>query len=311
MPRVDPLQNAIAAYAADKWTDTDWRVFGRETGTSDIIDGHPRLYRSLGFGDDDYPDAAAEVVRQILASEAVEEDSGEAGRMELFADSMPDLPTWTENSAPARTRRLFQDYLDARDASEIPTPWQVESAPEPEADPDAWLTEPSTPIPPYEWPEDAVRDRPAPATQVPSIFIVHGHDEAALNSIRIYVHKVTGLMPISLAEEAGRGQTIIEKFEAIGAEASFVIVLLTPDDVGQANAAFQAKIAPDPRARQNVVLELGYFIGKIGRESVVVVDADVERPSDLAGLSYVQYPGSNWKDSLRTELDAAGLIRTP
>lgn len=154
-------------------------------------------------------------------------------------------------------------------------------------------------------------DRPAPASQAPSIFIVHGHDEAALNSIRIYVHEVTGLMPVSLAEEAGRGQTIIEKFEAIGAEASFVIVLPTPDDVGQANAAFQAKIAPDPRARQNVVLELGYFIGKIGRESVVVVDADVERPSDLAGLSYVQYPGSNWKDSLRTELDAAGLIRTP
>lgn len=104
MPRVDPLQNAIAAYAADKWSDTNWRVFGRETGTSDIIDGHPRLYRSLGFGDDDYPDAAAEVVRQILASEAVEDDSGEAGRMGLFADSMPDLPTWTESSAPARTR---------------------------------------------------------------------------------------------------------------------------------------------------------------------------------------------------------------
>lgn len=103
MPRVDPLRNAIAAYAADKWMDTDWRVFGRETGTSNIIDGHPRLYRSLGFGDDDYPDAASEVVRQILASEAVEENSGEAGRMELFADSMPDLPTWTENSAPART----------------------------------------------------------------------------------------------------------------------------------------------------------------------------------------------------------------
>ncbi|OUE09878.1 putative nucleotide-binding protein containing TIR-like domain protein [Clavibacter michiganensis] len=149
----------------------------------------------------------------------------------------------------------------------------------------------------------------APAAEQPaSIFIVHGHDEAALNSIRIFVYKHTGIMPISLAEEAGRGQTIIEKFETYGVAASFVIVLLTPDDVGQTIGSHQAGTEPNARARQNVVLELGYFIGKIGRENIVVVDADVERPSDLAGLSYVEYPGSNWKDALRTELDAAGLI---
>ncbi|AOX67847.1 hypothetical protein BJK06_15045 [Curtobacterium sp. BH-2-1-1] len=141
------------------------------------------------------------------------------------------------------------------------------------------------------------------------MFIVHGHDDAALNSIRIFVHKHTGIMPTSLAEEAGRGQTIIEKFETYGDATSFVIVLLTPDDVGQTIGNHQAGTEPNPRARQNVVLELGYFIGKIGRKNVVVVDADVERPSDLAGLSYVEYPGLNWKDALRTELVAAGLIQ--
>ena len=145
---------------------------------------------------------------------------------------------------------------------------------------------------------------PAP---LPNLFIVHGHDEAARDSIRIYVHKLTGVMPISLAEEPGRGKTIMEKFETYGTAASFVIVLLTPDDVGQTVADRDAGTTPNFRARQNVVLELGYFIGKIGRDNIVVVNKDVERPSDLAGLSYVEYPGSNWKDDLRVELHAAAL----
>lgn len=330
MPRVDPLQIAVAAYAAANWNDSDWRVLGRETGTSDIIDRHPRLYRSLGFGDPDYPDAAIEVVGQLLASEAVEDQSGEAGRMELFADSMPDLVEWAQEHAPTRTRKLFNDYLQSRDASEIPATWRDPStAKTEEKDPDAWLTALSTETQYDSWQEELFEQQrsAAPVSQTSgsasaaepssastgvepeSIFIVHGHDEAALNSIRIFVHKVTGIMPISLAEEAGRGQTIIEKFETFGVAASFVIVLLTPDDVGQTIGNHQAGIEPNARARQNVVLELGYFVGKIGREHIVVVDADVERPSDLAGLSYVDYPGSNWKDSLRTELDAAGLSR--
>lgn len=324
MPRVDPLQIAVAAYAAANWNDSEWRVLGRETGTSDIIDRHPRLYRSLGFGDPDYPDAAVEVVGQMLASEAVEDNSGEAGRMELFADSMPDLVEWAQEHAPTRTRKLLNDYLQSRDASEIPAAWRDPSTSKMEEDdPDVWLTEPrswqeelfeqqstAAPVPPTSGSAPTAKPSSASSGEEPeSIFIVHGHDEAALNSIRIFVHKVTGIMPISLAEEAGRGQTIIEKFETFGVAASFVIVLLTPDDVGQTIGNHQAGTEPNARARQNVVLELGYFIGKIGRENIVVVDADVERPSDLAGLSYVEYPGSNWKDSLRTELDAAGLVQ--
>ncbi|WP_322412119.1 TIR domain-containing protein [Microbacterium invictum] len=100
----------------------------------------------------------------------------------------------------------------------------------------------------------------------------------------------------------------MEKFEKRGGSASYVILLLTPDDVGQTISEHQAGSTPSLRARQNVVLELGYFIGKIGRENVVVMDADVERPSDLAGLSYVAYPGLNWKDELRKEFKEAGRI---
>ncbi|MDO4029622.1 TIR domain-containing protein [Clavibacter michiganensis] len=232
--------------------------------------------------------------------------------MELFADSMPDLPQWIASSAPPRTKRLFKEYLEARDASEIPAAWRGDDADGEPVDATSEVPAWARKTPPLIFPEFTDSEIGFVSGEIESnaarsLFIVHGHDEAALNSIRIYVHKLTGIMPVSLAEEAGRGQTIIEKFEAVGDDASYVIVLLTPDDVGQTLGSHQAGIKPDPRARQNVVLELGYFIGKLGRRNVVVVDADVERPSDLAGLSYVQYPGSNWKDALRTELQAASL----
>jgi len=285
------------------------------------------LYRSLSFGDDDYPDAALSVLDQVL-KEAPEENSGEAGRMDLLVDFMKDLPDWVALEAPPRTKRLFKDYLAARDASEIPEAWKENvavnggqshphavAAPTPpplDDTPDwaaGWAPQPATTTEVTVRPaETEPVQPPQPTGPKPSIFIVHGHDEAALNSIRIYVYKETGIMPTSLAEEPGRGQTIIEKFENTSGGASYVIVLLTPDDVGQTVADHEADKAPQPRARQNVVLELGYFIGKVGRQNVVVIDADVERPSDLAGLSYIAYPGENWKDALRTELVAASLV---
>jgi len=324
MARFDPLQFAAAAYAAEHWHESEWRQFGRETGTSDILSSHPRLYRSLDFGDPDYPDAAADVLSRVL-NEGVEEGTGEQGRMELLADSMTDLPTWVAEHAPARTKRLFREYIDARDSSEIPFYWLPT---------DPWTPESSGRLAAYAADEltvnqdnpvegvaelgtsDAPTSSVTPAAGRRPIFIVHGHDEAALNSIRVFVHRATGVMPVSLAEEAGKGATIIEKFEKFekfeetSSDASYVIVLLTPDDVGQTTNEYKAAVEPSPRARQNVVLELGYFIGKIGRPNIVaVVDATVEKPSDLAGLSYVQYPESNWKDALRTELEAAGLTR--
>lgn len=247
--------------------------------------------------------------------------------MSLLSDWMPDLPEWLAENAPYRTKKVFDTYLAARALTEIPKEWassrSVSSEPveAPEDDSTELITR--SPVPqvlPTANPVEAQRlkdellDESAKtpafesgAATPANIFIVHGHDEAARDSVRIAVHDLTGIVPTSLAEKPGRGDTIIEKFEKIGGEASYVIVLLTPDDVGQTSAEHDAGSPPTPRARQNVVLELGYFIGKIGRANVVVLDADVERPSDLAGLSYVKYPGLNWKDELRKELKEAGL----
>lgn len=88
-----------------------------------MLNAHPRLYRSLSFGDPDYPDATFSILGQLL-TEATEPHSGEAGRMELLADSMPELPDWVIDNAPVRTKRLFTTYLAERDASEIPSVWK-------------------------------------------------------------------------------------------------------------------------------------------------------------------------------------------
>jgi len=351
---MDALQLAAGVYAADTWDQSNWRQFGRETGMSDILSGHSRLYRSQDFGDDDYPDAALEVLGWVLA-EAGKEFPGEKGRMDLLADSMPDLPSWIETHAPARTKRLFREYLAARDVSEIPDQWRTndggirtthitdttsvptaprpapwESAPAPvsiraETTSFPWdlpvpptsgstglarqdIAQTETPPPTAATVPTSAEDIRSPESEQRSLFIVHGHDEAAMNSVRTYVARHTHSLPVSLAEEPGQGRTIIEKFEDYGDDASYVIVLLTQDDVGQTVGAHQAGDEPSKRARQNVVLELGYFIGKLGRKNVVVLDAAVERPSDLAGLSYISYPGMNWKDELREELVAAGMI---
>lgn len=319
MATIDPLKLAAAAYTADRWEDEDWRQFGRETGTSDILNAHPRLYRSLSFGDPDYPDATLSILGQLLA-EATEPNSGEAGRMELLADSMPELPAWITNNAPARTKRLFTTYLAERDASEIPSVWKsVDQSEEshmllPLVDTadshplvDEHAHDQAVPFDPLGFPAKTPFTQVQATDNARSIFIVHGHDIPSMNSIRTLVHRSTGVMPTSLAEEPGRGRTIIEKFEEYGSTSSFVIVLLSPDDVGQTQGDSKLNVEPNPRARQNVILELGYFIGKIGRENIVVMNGGVEKPSDLAGLSYIAYPGDNWMYELHNELAAVSL----
>ncbi len=150
-------------------------------------------------------------------------------------------------------------------------------------------------------------DQPAAAQRpgATSIFIVHGHDGAAKHEVARFVRLVTDIEPIILDEKASGGQTIIEKFETHAGSASFAIVLLTPDDVGRVRGA--AHDADCPRARQNVVFELGYFFGKLGRGKVAVINRGVEEPSDVNGLVYISYPNGNWKVELGKELRAAGI----
>jgi hypothetical protein len=134
------------------------------------------------------------------------------------------------------------------------------------------------------------------------IFIVHGHDGEARESVARFISSL-GLHPIILHEQANRGRTVIEKVEAHG-DVGFAVVLLTPDDLGKAKNGTEL----EPRARQNVLLELGYFFGRLGRENVCALKrGEVEVPSDFAGVVWESMDvGTGWKLSLGRELQAAG-----
>ncbi|MDY0144357.1 MAG: nucleotide-binding protein [Bacteroidales bacterium] len=137
------------------------------------------------------------------------------------------------------------------------------------------------------------------------VFIVHGHDEAVKTNVARFVEKL-GLETIILHEQANKGQTIIEKFESNAAEVAFAIVLLTPDDIGA------PKNTPDEiqlRARQNVIMELGYFCAALGRDKVCVLyKKDVEIPSDYLGVVYTEMDDKEgWHLKLAKEMKEASL----
>ena len=137
------------------------------------------------------------------------------------------------------------------------------------------------------------------------VFIVHGHDKAAKHEVAGFVRKL-GLKVTILDEQPGRGQTIIEKFEAYASNAGFAIVLLTPDDVG---AAKDKQDNLKPRARQNVIFEMGYFVKGLSRGRVCAMSSEaVEIPSDLAGVEYIRLDAAGgWQLKLVREMTAAGL----
>lgn len=134
------------------------------------------------------------------------------------------------------------------------------------------------------------------------VFIVHGHDGEAREATARFLARV-GLEPVILHEQASRGRTIIEKVEA-NCDVGFAVVLLTPDDEGRALGAE----ALESRARQNVLLELGYFLARLGRENVCTLKrGDLEIPSDFAGVVWsTMDPNGAWKQELAKELAAAG-----
>jgi predicted nucleotide-binding protein len=145
------------------------------------------------------------------------------------------------------------------------------------------------------------------------VFIVHGHDEGAKQTVARFLEKLD-LQVLILHEQADKGKTIIEKLEANSSDVDigYAIVLLTPDDIGVAVSKGE-KTKPRPplrqRARQNVILELGYFIAKLGRERVRALYIDgVELPSDYQGVLYTEFDSTGaWKFELAREIKAAGI----
>lgn len=131
------------------------------------------------------------------------------------------------------------------------------------------------------------------------VFIVHGHDEELKESVARIIEK-QGIKAIILSEQANKGRTIIEKFEDYS-DVGGAICLFTADDYGRA----KKDSSDTPRARQNVVLETGYFMGKLGRDHVAILaDKVIEMPSDLSGVVYTDTV--NWKIDLLKELKAMG-----
>ena len=157
------------------------------------------------------------------------------------------------------------------------------------------------------WQDDevstSVPDRRVVESSTNEVFLIHGRDGGTRETVARFLEHL-GLVPVILAEQASQGSTIIEKFET-RANVSFAIALLTPDDAGSLDSETDA---PRPRARQNVIFELGYFIGRLGREKVcALTKGEVEIPSDYSGVVYVSLEGDGWKIELVKELKAAGL----
>lgn len=137
------------------------------------------------------------------------------------------------------------------------------------------------------------------------VFIVHGHDDAAKEATARFLEKLD-LQPIILHEQASGGQTIIEKFEKYSGDVGFAVILLTPDDFGGTGKETSKM---HPRARQNVVLELGYFMGKLTRNHVCALyKGGVELPSDIQGVIYIEMDEKGaWKAKLAQEFVQAKL----
>lgn len=137
------------------------------------------------------------------------------------------------------------------------------------------------------------------------VFIVHGHDDALRNEVVLTMQSVK-LEPIVISGLPSGGRTIIEQIEHYS-DVQYAVVLLTPDDIGHAKGH---PGSARPRARQNVVLELGYFMGKLGRDRVRALHrGDLELPSDYGGVLYTPVDRINfdWRNELCRELDGAGL----
>lgn len=123
------------------------------------------------------------------------------------------------------------------------------------------------------------------------VFVVYGHDSEARTQLEAMLRRWE-LDPLILDQLPSEGATIIEKLERYTQDVNFAVVLATPDDIGY-RANHEDELAY--RARQNVVLELGMMLAKLGRKNVAILmkqQDKMERPSDIQGLIYIPFKDS-------------------
>lgn len=145
----------------------------------------------------------------------------------------------------------------------------------------------------------------APGPDAP-IFLVHGRNLERREIVRRFLETVTDRNVVVLADQPNRGQDILGKLLSNAQDAGFAVVLLTADDAG-------GLVSGDarPRARQNVVFELGLFIALLGRDRVAALnDPSIEIPTDFAGVAYIPLDGESWQIELARELKAANIAVT-
>lgn len=141
----------------------------------------------------------------------------------------------------------------------------------------------------------------------PRVFIAHGHDEALRRELARFLAELA-LTPVVLQEEDDAGMTIIEKFEHYASRCAFAFVLLTPDDSVTPGAAAESAW----RTRQNVIMEMGWFMARLGRQRVMIIykGAGVEIPSNILGVAFLRIERSidEVGERIRRRLAAEGLL---
>jgi predicted nucleotide-binding protein len=139
---------------------------------------------------------------------------------------------------------------------------------------------------------------PKPSNKV---FVVHGRDDATKNEVALFLRSI-GLEPIILHTRPHGGRNILTKFQEESQGAGFAVILMTPDDEGALIGE-----APQKRARQNVVFEFGFFIGKLRTPCVAaLVKGRIEKPSDFDGIGYIDFDAKGeWKRLLAREMQYA------
>lgn len=153
------------------------------------------------------------------------------------------------------------------------------------------------------------------------IFLVHGQDHEFLQGVEDTLLRMR-LDPVILRDEANHGRTLIEKLEETGATVDLAVVLFTPDDVlydldsreGIWSDRVYTPRKEHARVRNNVMLELGFFLGYLGRDRVIILRKNHrswDLPSDMNGVVYISADEAKWKKALATEIHRRGIAIEP
>lgn len=144
----------------------------------------------------------------------------------------------------------------------------------------------------------------------PKIFVVHGRNVDVRNAVTSVLGKLKLDFEV-LEDRNNSGATVVEKFLECAEECDFAIVLMTADDEG----GLKGETQRSPRARQNVILELGFFIKHVGRKKIIIMHEDgihIDSPTDLSGIVHIHYDRSGgWKRSVLKDMEAAGIYIHP